>query len=706
MPKTKIDIPDSFVTSPKTENFLRLLISSSNEKFSGALQILDIVTQLVAERIGAPFCATLYRRSDDSCHRFISIEDVAEIQSENLPLIEKFVEDNFGNATSALCGRYLDLNDPDIVSGELIDFAFNKGLIQVFCYKFELSLDESVFILCLLDNNERTVIGSALRVCEFGAQQLRVAFNFVKLETKQIAQGAFVSGVMKLSGVVFANGNSLETLERLRECVLSFPIVGRVEHICMLANPEKFAEIELEFGKPPDRSFGVKREKEGIDDAPCFVRENGEVVAALGDSLNDSCYFVISPVAGQSFSQHDIQLLELFATHLSVVIANHAHVLQERKTNEDLRAAQIRVMEAEAMAALGDMASGVAHEFNNVLGGITGRLEILKHSHSEPGLLSAFDEMATLATRGADQVRRLQQFAVSARPSDLATIDLGQVMAEYLEASHEWVSIARSREIEVKFSTSPDDPANIQGTQTDIFTLMDSLVTNAVEAAGYGGIVHIELTARNNRAILSVADPGPGVPVSIKNKIFNPFFTTKREQGAGLGLSAAQGIVAKLGGIIETSPNLSGHGTVFCASFPVVDPIEMVPDEPVESATTERSLNIMVVDDDEHIRGVLSDMLTLIGQESHRFPSAQKALDAFEAGKYDLVITDLGMPGMTGLELTTRLKKIQPDIPVALVTGWGAQLAEDDILSKGIFEIVPKPFHLEDIRSLVTHVTG
>ncbi|MCH9032703.1 MAG: response regulator, partial [candidate division Zixibacteria bacterium] len=186
----------------------------------------------------------------------------------------------------------------------------------------------------------------------------------------------------------------------------------------------------------------------------------------------------------------------------------------------------------------------------------------------------------------------------------------------------------------------------------------------------------------------------------------NPFFTTKRENGAGLGLSAAQGIVAKLGGVIETTANPSGRGTVFRTSFPVVDPIEMEPEEPVESSTSERSLNIMVVDDDEHIRGVLADMLTLIGQVSHKFPDAQKALDAFEAGKYDLVITDLGMPGMSGIELTSHLKKIQPDIPVALVTGWGAQLAENDILSKGIFEIVPKPFHLEDIRSLVTHVMG
>ncbi|MCH9032087.1 MAG: hypothetical protein IIB00_07500, partial [candidate division Zixibacteria bacterium] len=401
MPNTKNNIPGYFTTSPKTENFIRLLISSSNEKFNGALQILDIVTQQVAERVGAPFCAILYRRSDDSCHRFISIEDMFGIQSEKLPKIEKFVEDNFGNETSQLCGRYLELNDSEIVSRKLLDFALAKGLTQAFCYKFELNPHESVLILCFLDNKERTIIRSALRVCEFGAQQLRVAFNFVKLETKQIGQGAFVSGVMKLSSVDFAGRNDAEILASLRECVLSFPIVGRVEHICLRENPEEFAEIQLEFVESQNLSPDKKAKNVGTDDAPCIVRDTGEVVAALGDCHNYSCYFIIFPVSGQSFSEHDIQLLELFATHISVVIANHAHVLQERKINEDLRASQIRLMEAEAMAALGDMASGVAHEFNNILGGITGRLEILKHSHSEPRLLSALDKMATLATRGA-----------------------------------------------------------------------------------------------------------------------------------------------------------------------------------------------------------------------------------------------------------------------------------------------------------------
>jgi len=196
-----------------------------------------------------------------------------------------------------------------------------------------------------------------------------------------------------------------------------------------------------------------------------------------------------------------------------------------------------------------------------------------------------------------------------------------------------------------------------------------------------------------------VRDTGSGIPASVKNKIFNPFFTTKNTKSAGLGLSVAQGIIVNHGGSVVATSTGGAPGATVALNFPL---IQATPSQPPDEVDRSRvSHRIMVVDDDEQIRGILKDMLNLLGQETQEFCDGQSTLASFAKGRYDLVFSDLGMPGMSGYELTAHLKKIDPEIPVILITGWGAQLDSSEMRSRGVSHLLAKPFHLKDLQELL-----
>lgn len=677
------------------DNILRLLTSSTNKKFDGALEILDIITQLVADRLGAEVCATFYRRNGENAYRLLSIEDSLGVENEFLPSLEDLVNSHADQ--DGFNGCYLDLSSLRPSGSAYLAPLLKAGVAYLYCHSFETSGGDRALILALICDTERTGVVSANKVCQLAARQMDVVFNFVALELRDRAVSHLLDAVLRLTAIKFEDLDFNGARERIGK--LAEELSGVLEATLILSGDNNYEGILSEFLTLSQAGQGQESRPSMGTTLKVVVKSNSEVMIALDLDTRPFGFVRFMSADETGFGEDAIESLSMFCSYVAVTLSNFNLALRQKRINDDLRRAQDRLVKSESMAALGDMASGLAHDFNNMLGAIVGRLELLKISTDDSKLIEKLDVIEGLAKEGGERIRRLQEYAISVKPVNLQPLDLLALFERYSAEGHVWSGAAESKKIQVQFHSNPDSKAIIEGQAEDICILLDSIISNAVEATSPGGDVTVQVEVTDEQAKIKVHDSGPGIPVSIKNKIFNPFFSTKREKGAGLGLSLAHGIALRHGGAISAQSQES-MGATFTTIFPLVKSPVKQSEEPTEEETTIQ-MRVMVVDDDAQIREVLGDMLAMLDQEVEVFPDGQTALAAFPNGQFDLVITDLGMPGMSGLEFVREIRKIDSEIPIALVTGWGAQLDKADVIAKGVKTVLAKPFYLSEIKELL-----
>jgi len=225
--------------------------------------------------------------------------------------------------------------------------------------------------------------------------------------------------------------------------------------------------------------------------------------------------------------------------------------------------------------------------------------------------------------------------------------------------------------------------------------VLTNLIFNAVEAMSQGGEITIRTEAKENEVLVYFTDSGQGIPDSIKKKIFDPFFTTKGPKASGLGLSICYGIIKHHKAEIKVE-SIEGKGTAFTISIPI--PLELPSkEEKLKEPEKITSREILVIDDEEGVRDVLGRILE---GETHRVTlaeTASKGLEEFKQAHFDLVLTDLGMPEMSGWELAKKIKKINPDIPVGMITGWAPAVSKEKMKEEGVDFILSKPFDLTKV---------
>jgi CheY-like chemotaxis protein len=212
-------------------------------------------------------------------------------------------------------------------------------------------------------------------------------------------------------------------------------------------------------------------------------------------------------------------------------------------------------------------------------------------------------------------------------------------------------------------------------------------------------------TAPDGAGVLcAVRDTGIGMPDAVRRRVFDPFFTTKGERGTGLGLSVVYGIVTRHGGDVDVESRL-GHGTTFTIRLPIGPPVP--PLEPVAPpATMSRAGRVLVVEDEQEVRDILTNVLRSDGHAVVACEDGDRALIELEAEGFDLVITDLGMPGLSGWDVARAVKELRPGTPVAMVTGWSEQIDPAQAGSEGIDYLIAKPFRRQEIRTMVAAALG
>jgi signal transduction histidine kinase/ActR/RegA family two-component response regulator len=415
------------------------------------------------------------------------------------------------------------------------------------------------------------------------------------------------------------------------------------------------------------------------------------------------------------FLPEDLDIVTIFAGHCSVAIANARLYADLRRAFEELHATQNQLVQSAKLNALGEMASGVAHDFNNMLAAILGRTQLLLSRATDPELKRSLELIEQTAQDGAQTVRRIQEFTRVRLDEVFDEVDLNRILLDVVELTRpSWQSQAKARGAAIGIERALDARLPVAGNASELREVFTNLVLNAVDAMPDGGTLRLVTRDEGDRVVAEVMDTGHGMANETQARCFDPFFTTKAAKGTGLGLSVAYGIVSRHHGTISAESAL-GKGTLFRLAFPVKRTSAPAPARACETSDT-GSFRLLVVDDEKEVLAVLGELLEALGQEVTTAQGGVEGLarlrEAHAAGQGpEIVFTDLGMPGVSGWEIAREAKTLYPDAYVVLVTGWGVQIDAESARGRGVDFLLGKPFTVEDvegtlrkIRALITNL--
>ena len=333
--------------------------------------------------------------------------------------------------------------------------------------------------------------------------------------------------------------------------------------------------------------------------------------------------------------------------------------------------------QSEKLTALGQLAGGIAHDFNNLLQAILGYTQLMKQSPANVEFVKrSLDVVEAAANDGSETVRRIQQFARLRPDEQFVPVDVNRVVRDAVAITKpRWEERHARGQHPMHLELDLGEAPTISGRPAALTEVMTNLILNAMDAMAEGGTLTIATgRGQEGTAVISVRDTGIGMPEAVQRRIFEPFFSTKGESGSGLGLSMTYSIVKRHGGEIgvESQP---GEGTTFTLVFAGESLAESGPPSTMAPGA-QRSARVLLVDDEPKVRETLAELLTSTGHEVTPVGGGRAALAEFRPGRFDAVISNLGMAGMNGWELAERLRTSDPDIAILFVTGWGLREEE------------------------------
>src|SRR5262245_25093969 len=403
------------------------------------------------------------------------------------------------------------------------------------------------------------------------------------------------------------------------------------------------------------------------------------------------------------FSADQIDLMQTIANGLGNALKNARLYTALEQSYSELQTAQEQLIKSEKLRALGEMSAGVAHDFNNMLGAILGRAQLMKTQVFDPAVLRGLDIIEKAAIDGATTIRRLQDFTRKRTDQVFKHVDLVQVIEDTLSMTRtRWETSAHVNGIQYNVTTHFDSVLPIAGESSELIEVLTNVIFNALDAMPSGGSLHIRAGTQGERVFVSVTDTGRGMTEEIRRRVFDPFFTTKGVKGNGLGMSVAYGIVNRHKGDIEIESEV-GKGTTVRIFLPVnLHAVRQIAEVAVKPQ--KRTGRFLIVDDEDPIRDLLAEMLVEQGHEVHTASGGKEGLEIFKTRMPDLVITDLGMPEVSGWDVATGVKALNPSASVILMTGWGITLDKDHARERGVDVILSKPFQISEIQKVLNEM--
>jgi CheY-like chemotaxis protein len=321
----------------------------------------------------------------------------------------------------------------------------------------------------------------------------------------------------------------------------------------------------------------------------------------------------------------------------------------------------------------------------------------------DDALLRNLSIIVTAAEDAAATVRRIQTFARKSQIKESELLDVGNLLHDAFEITRtRWQNEARAAgiSIEVKLNTEPE--LFTHGNASELREVFVNLIVNAVDAMPQGGQLKICAKRMGDRLRLRFADTGTGMTEEVREHIFEPFYTTKGLHGTGLGLAVSYGIIEQHQGTISVESAL-GKGTKLIIYLPAAEPEEVVLAAEKERVTTQ-SLSVLVIDDEPVVRDTLAAILVDLDHKVDTAEGGREGLEKLANADFDLVFTDLAMPEMDGWETAREIRKRRPELPVVLVTGYGATTTPPESEPDLIADIIGKPFDFDQVTGTLAKV--
>lgn len=553
-----------------------------SDKLEGVVREIDNVVRLMALSLNADFTAVFVRRPDEA--RLIPVSyfhqtgEVRKVES-----LEAGWEDALDSAAEEK-GKLTVIGDS--VSSESTDAEFVAANDYSSSYRQAVVDQEGEAKVMLLaywknapsavEENIESIIGSALDILT-GLLELARGLRYDDDYAKRL------SDMISILDAPIGEYRFSELISKIAEHGLSIEDVGGV---CVVARDKKDGRLKVgdivhRGSMPPDAFFdkliteisgsGESSPDETANETMIDLSANlekfvpGTLIIELSPEADKKLVLVVWSDEERGFSEEDKELINLFGYFARSLMTNAMLIRRLRKSNQLLKKSTDKLVNLEALAALADMTSGLAHEFNNMIGGVVGRVQLLKRRIDDQKTLAGLTTIEAMVLESAETVQRIQEFVVSAKYKKLEAVDLCRVLrvAVGTGGSGRWQKLAQKKNVSVR-PIVPIEAATIRGFESDLYAALERLIENAVEASPEDDIVTVAIERRNNEFVLSVNDHGEGISDKVRDKIFYPFYSTKGERGAGMGLAIVHGVVVRHQGKIEVDVE-PGKGRALCS---------------------------------------------------------------------------------------------------------------------------------------------
>ena len=476
--------------------------------------------------------------------------------------------------------------------------------------------------------------------------------------------------------------------ENMHDSVVVTNLQGHITYL------NKRAEILFGYtqeelaGKSPD-FLNINPKAEEIQAELYETVAKGEVYqgVALNQRKNGSefiCEFSVSPLTDENGV-------------VSSYIGLHRDITEIR----NLQNAAIR---QERLSAIGELASGVAHDFNNALQIILGGVDMALASEEPEELNQYLKSIKHSAGDAASRVRQLQRFSQKSQTQkESVLININNLAEDVIKETKLLLNQYQGKGIHLEVKSDYKAGSHIEGNEGALRACLFNLIKNSAEAMPEGGKITISTDEHDDRVYVRVTDTGFGMDEETQKKIFQPFFSTKGfKPGRGLGMAQVYSTIRDHNGDVYIKESVVGNGTIIEFALPVSKKELILEKKDEDYAGT---AHILCVDDEKMIRKIYGEMLEMLGHTADLAANGNEALAFLAQGhKYDLVITDIGMPGMSGWQLAEQIKNRGYTTRIAVVTGWGAEVSQEEKNRYNVGYVLGKPIDLKDLKALINEV--
>ena len=416
----------------------------------------------------------------------------------------------------------------------------------------------------------------------------------------------------------------------------------------------------------------------------------------------------------QSFSTTDLQFLNALMTYVGYAVDN-ARLLEEAQQSarrlqsmvDDMKAMQEQLVRGETLRAMGQLSSGMAHHLNNLFAVIQGRTELLLGT-APTGLRRSLEIIRRAAQDGADVARRVQRFSRLQPVAEPVAVDLNRLVHDVVAlAEPRWRGGDAEGAGAIIVAVEEDVIPAVVGELIPLREALVNVLLNAVDAMPDGGTITVRTGLEGDRVLCAVIDRGAGMADEVRRRALEPFFTTKGAKRTGLGLSVAYGAVQRYGGTLAIDSEV-GRGTTVTIELPAAPDASAASagaDARTRAAANGAGLRVLVIDDEAEARDVLQEILEKGGHRVVKAARGEEALGRLQAGEpFDLVLTDLLMPGMSGWDVARALQQSWPGLPVGLVTAWSEHAMTPEERTR-VDLVISKPFDREQLRETLAGLT-